>query len=383
MTTTPPTLQSGAPAPFPGPLPGAVPGAASSRKKRNRRRKIIGGIVVALFGLGVGYTAAEIRHGDLFANPFADFGATRDYNGPGEDEVAVTIPAGATGTMMGQILHENGVVASVRAFTDAFTANPESSRIGPGTFRMYTQMSGAQAVDQLIRGERVEVRVVIPEGFTVEQIIARFDARTDISREQLEAAIADPASIGLPDVAAGNPEGWLFPATYTIYPGTTAQGILTSMVSRTIQELDRLGVPEAEREIVLNKASLVEREVRNDGDKPRVARAINNRLDIGMPLQIDAAVAYGLGISGTQLTRAHLQDSDNLFNTYQHTGLPPAPIPNPGAASIDAVMNPADGPWLFWVTVNLDTGETIFTSTYAEHQRYVAQLREWQAANPR
>jgi len=126
----------------------------------------------------------------------------------------------------------------------------------------------------------------------------------------------------------------------------------------------------------------VEREARHDEDRPKVARAILNRIAANMTLDIDAAVAYGLGISGTQLTRAHLADPENPFNTYQHVGLPPAPIANPGAASIEAVTHPADGPWLFWVTVNLATGETKFTETYAEHQQYVAELRAWQAANP-
>ena len=92
-------------------------------------------------------------------------------------------------------------------------------------------------------------------------------------------------------------------------------------------------------------------------------------------------MAYGLGISGTQLTRAHLRDASNPFNTYQHLGLPPTPIANPGTAAIRAAMYPAEGSWIFWVTVNLDTGETIFTSTYADHQRYVAQLRAWQREN--
>ena len=94
--------------------------------------------------------------------------------------------------------------------------------------------------------------------------------------------------------------------------------------------------------------------------------------------------AYGLGIPGTELTYADTSQAEppyNPYNSYKITGLPPTPIASPGEVSIDAVLNPADGPWLFWVTVNLDTGETKFAETFAEHQTYVDELREWQAAN--
>jgi UPF0755 protein len=204
---------------------------------------------------------------------------------------------------------------------------------------------------------------------------------TPIPLEELQAALEAPDTIGLPAVAGGNAEGWLFPKTYTLQPSDDATTLLSAMVAQTTNELTTLGVPEDQWQEVLTKASLVEREAKHDEDRPMMARAIENRLERGEPLGIDAAVAYGLGIRGTELTREHTRDASNPYNTYQHAGLPPGPIANPGAASVEAVVNPADGNWLFWVTVNLDTGETKFAETYEEHQRNVAELRAWEKAN--
>src|SRR5665647_2211466 len=132
-------------------------------------------------------------------------------------------------------------------------------------------------------------------------------------------------------------EGWLFRCTYKFSPGTESTLIM--------------------------------------------ARAIQNRLDIDMKLDIDASVAYGLNKSGTELTTADLADATNPYNTYLHPGLPPGPIASPGEASIDAVLHPADGPWKFWVTINLDTKETRFAETFDEQLQNQELLREWQAAN--
>jgi UPF0755 protein len=153
------------------------------------------------------------------------------------------------------------------------------------------------------------------------------------------------------------------------------------MVARTTALLTSKGVAQDQWETVLNKASIVEREGKLDEDRPKIARALQNRLDRGMLLQIDATVAYGAGVTGRSPNRAELDDASNLYNSYKHQGLPPTPIANPGEASIDAVITPADGPWLFWVTVNPDTGETKFAETYDEHQTYVDELRAWEDAN--
>ncbi|MCK0115519.1 endolytic transglycosylase MltG [Isoptericola sp. S6320L] len=367
--------------------PSRVRSAASkraARKRRRRRQQRTAVIMVVLLGLlGAGGVFFWDRlSGSLSGFDLALFNsAPEDYEGSGTDPVQVVIPEGATGSQMGQVLAEADVVASVGAFNEAFESAPGAAGIQPGTYELYTQMSAANAVDALLANEKIETEVTIPEGYTVEQVVDRVASVTEFSREELEEALADPKAIGLPKSADGNPEGWLFPKTYNVQPDDEAVDLLSTMVDQTKAELDSLGVDDGDRQEVLTKASLIEREAKFEPDRPKMARAIQNRLDRGMILQIDAAVAYGLGKSGTELTRADLDDPDNPYNLYAHVGLPPTPIASPGASSIEAVMNPADGDWIFWVAVNLETGETKFSETNEQHNIYRQELEEWMAEN--
>ncbi len=149
--------------------------------------------------------------------------------------------------------------------------------------------------------------------------------------------------------------------------GKSAKEILKKMVDARIAKLDSLGVPTGdERERILNIASIAESEVGNEQYYGQVARVILNRIADGMPLGMDTTVAYGLGISASQLTDAQLNDSGNEYNTRIHKGLPPTPISNPGDNAILASMNPPEGKWMYFVTTNLQTGETKFVETEAE-----------------
>lgn len=356
--------------------------AAQVRRRKRRRRRTL--LVLALVVVVVGGTAFMLRGfvADLFDGS-SNGASVQDYPGPGSGEVQVTVSAGDSGTAIGQKLVDAGVVATVKAFTDAYAANPQSQSIQPGTYGLVQQMRAADAVNALLDpASRVSNRVTIPEGYTAAQIFERIYEVTTIPVQDLEAAAADPAAIGLPDVAGGHIEGWLYPATYEVEPGSSAASVLTQMVAKTVEVLTAKGVAEADWETVLNKASIVEREGKRDEDRAKIARAIENRLALDMPLQVDAVVAYGLGKSGSDLTSADLSSANtNPYNSRIYPGLPPTPIASPGEASINAVLNPAQGSWLFWVTVNLDTGETKFAETYAEHQEYVNELNAWLTAN--
>ncbi|WP_265521278.1 endolytic transglycosylase MltG [Oerskovia flava] len=353
--------------------------AAKRRARRRRRAALVVILTLGLVGAAGYYVLSNAESIFGFRNPAV---AASDFDGPGGEPVDVLIEPGSTGTAMGQALVEAGVVASTRAFVDAYEATPGAGGIQSGTHTMLTEMRAADAVALLVANEsRVELRLTIPEGYTQDQVIDRAVAVTAFTREQFEEALADPEALGLPDAADGDVEGWLFPATYVLQPDDTAVDIIANMVSQTKDVLDAEGVPEGDRQEVLIKASLIEREAKFAPDRPMMARAIENRLEDGMRLEIDAAVAYGLGIPGTELTRADTEDESNPYNTYRHAGLPPGPIASPGQESIAAVMNPADGTWIFWSAVNLDTGETKFATTFDEHQSNVAELRQWQREN--
>lgn len=355
--------------------------AQRDKRRRARRRRSTIALVLALGLVGGAAWAVVTYVLPVIGSISSPEPAAADYPGPGHGSVEVTIPEGATGAQMGAILVDQGVVQSTGAFSKAFTANPDAPGIQPGTYRLLLEVPAADAVEQLLDPEnRVQLQMTIPEGFRADQVVERISAVATIPVEDIEAAMEDTEATGLPKAADGSYEGWLFPATYTFEPGTTAVQMVATMVAKTISVLDENEVDADDRERVLTMASLVEREARTTEDRSKVARAIQNRLDIDMKLDIDAAVAYGANKAGTELTQTDLQ-TDTPYNLYLRTGLPPTPIASPGQDAISAVLDPADGAWLYWVTVNLETGETLFAETYADHLANVEQLREWQAAN--
>jgi UPF0755 protein len=152
-----------------------------------------------------------------------------------------------------------------------------------------------------------------------------------------------------------------------------------------LDELKQDGITDPAKQYeVLTVASIVQAEG-GQADYGNVAGAIYNRLkpndQTNGLVQSDATVTYGLGTKTVQLTDAQKADANNAYNTYVHTGLPPGPIGSPGSKAVAAAAHPTPNDYLFWVTVNLDTGETKFAKTYAEHQGYVAQYQQWCTAN--
>jgi UPF0755 protein len=205
---------------------------------------------------------------------------------------------------------------------------------------------------------------------------------TGIPLKEYQAAAKDVKSLGLPASAKGNLEGYLFPATYEFPAKATAREQLATMVEKTVSELTKAGVAEDDMERTMVVASIIEGEVSGDADRAKVARVIENRLkDRAGPtkgfLQMDSTVHYAVKKRGKAGTTDADRRSPSPYNTYRHQGLPPGPINNPGAASIAAAAGPAEGSWLFFVTVNPDTGETRFASTVAQHQANVRLFNQW------
>jgi UPF0755 protein len=211
--------------------------------------------------------------------------------------------------------------------------------------------------------------------------LAAVSASTGVSEEQLKAAAADRGSFGIP-AQAPSLEGYLFPATYQFDPGTTAHQMLQTMVDKMFSVLDADGVAPEQRHQVLTLASMTQKEGGSTADFLKVARVWDNRLAIGMHLQSDATVSYGVGGTTIETTPAERADASNPYNTYANPGLPIGPIANPGQAAIDATLHPAAGPWLYFVLVNGDTGETVFSTTLAEHNAAVKLWQQWLSAHP-
>lgn len=306
-----------------------------------------------------------------------------DYPGPGGEAVQVEVEPGQSARAIGRTLAEADVVASERAFTDAAAAEPLAAGIQPGFYNLRAQMAASAALAILVDPANIDrSRVTVPEGLRQERVLDLLSERTAIPREDFVAALADPATLGLPDYAQGNPEGFLFPATYDLAPDATAGDILRQMIARFTQAAADVGLTDGPRsayELVVI-ASLLEGEGRPEHFL-RISRVVYNRLAIDRELQFDSTVSYALGGNLTRVSNEDLQ-VDSAFNTYANKGLPPAPINSPGEAALRAAKAPAEGDWIYFVTVDLDTGETKFTADEAEFTQFVAELRQFQADNP-
>ncbi len=366
---------------------GSVPPPADKRKRRRGRWIALGIVLLILGGIAAGATYVWVTYEDKIREVMG-WEEPKDYEeGLANGEVYVTVVSGDTGGPISQSLYEAGVTKTPEAFYDYLIENGENPPFVPGVFKLQKQMTSAAALEALLDpANKMENTAQLREGLTVEQSLPLLAEGTGIPIEDFQAAVADPSAYG---VTADSLEGWLFPATYTFDPDVTAAGVIQTLVDRTVQSLDAAEVPEDRREEILTIASIIQREARYEADMQKVSRVIQNRLDPGNQetfglLQMDSTAQYGYGEmhDGTASSSQEALEDQNPWNTYVNTGLPIGPISNPGDVAIDAAMHPADGPWLYFVTVNLNTGETVFTDNLADHNRAVAQWQEWCSANP-
>ncbi|GAB2981343.1 endolytic transglycosylase MltG [Nocardioides montaniterrae] len=309
---------------------------------------------------------------------------TKDFPGPGSGSVTVTIPAGATVTDMGRALKDAGVVASVDAFLNAANGNSKATGIQPGSYTMKKEMKASDVVSYLVDPHHmVQDLVTVPEGTRTADVVKIIVRSTHFKRAAIEKVLAHPAGLGLPAYAHGNPEGYLFPATYPVQPGDTPTTLIKAMIAKGNQERDSIDLVAAAKKVnldpdqVVTVASILEFEASRSVDYPKVARAIYNRLKIGMAIQSDATVSYANASTGEIWTTAEQRNSDSPYNTYKHTGLPPGPIGNPGLETLKAALNPAAGPWTYWVVVNLRTGETKYATSLSQHNQQVAEFHKY------
>ncbi|MFJ8074099.1 endolytic transglycosylase MltG [Streptomyces sp. NPDC096176] len=218
--------------------------------------------------------------------------------------------------------------------------------------------------------------LVIPEGWRATQVYDAVDKALEAAPGTTAQAAAR-AKLNLPADAKGNPEGYLFPATYPIDRTTTPTSLLSFMVNIANQRFGTERIAEGARDAgvtlhqAVNIASIVQAEADTAADMGKVARVVHNRLAQGMPLQMDSTINYALSRSSLDTTTADTR-IESPYNTYEFHGLPPTPIDNPGEEAMHATIAPPAGDWLYFVTV--EPGDTRFTSSYQEHQRHVAEF---------
>ncbi|GAA4482340.1 endolytic transglycosylase MltG [Microbacterium panaciterrae] len=354
-------------------------------KPGRRRRGCLTALIIVFVLIG-GIAAGGLWVWNTYGAQISEtmgWGPSKDFEaGQATGQALVTINKGDTGKQVSDALYQAGVTKTQDVFYTMLVKDGTASTFYPGVYRLQTKMTAAAALRALNDPKnKMENSALIPEGYTVTDTIAKIAKSVDVPLADLQAAVQNPADYG---VTAPSLEGWLFPALYEFPPGATAKDIVSTLVKRTRDSLAAAGVPAADEERILTIASIVQREARAEADFYKVSRVIANRLDQGMKLQMDSTAQYGYGElhSGSVSTSDQAQNDDNPWNTYVIDGLPKTPIANPGDKAIDAAMHPAAGPWLYFVTVNLDTGETVFSTTYAEHEAAVAQWQTWCKAHP-
>lgn len=315
-----------------------------------------------------------------------------DYEGEGTgEEVEIVIPRGAGATEVGVLLMEADVVKSARTFRRAAVDSGEWDKVQAGRFMLTKQIPAATAVEMLLDPDNaIRLMVTFPEGLANLRQWAILDREANAkigltSADMAEAAKTDyPA---LPGYANGELEGFLFPSTYQVGEPAVAGHLIGTQIGQFNRIADKLKLEEGAAALGVNPrnivttASIIASEVSNPDDQPMVARVIYNRINAGMPLQMDSTVHYALQDWSTVTTTAEQRANPSPYNTYLHKGYPPGPISNPGESALDAALHPATTDALFFVTVDLDTGETKFAATLEEHNANVAEFQAWCQAN--
>jgi UPF0755 protein len=310
-----------------------------------------------------------------------------DYSGPGTGEVTVHITSGETAADVGQQLFQLGVVASARAFSNAAKASGRGSALEVGYYQLHKHMNAALAFAMLLKpSSLVQKNITIPPGLRLYEIIALLGKDTG-NLKGYQQAIKDTAALGLPSYANGNPEGYLFPDTYTIQPNTTPVQVLREMVQRFDQQVASLDITSvaAKDQVsegdIIRTASIVQAEGNRPQDLAKIARVIYNRLNQHMLLELDSTVLYARHSRAPDVTIPQTRDTKSPYNTYLHPGLPPGPIDSPSLAAIKAALHPTRGDWLFFLTVNPKTGLTKFTNNYTQFSVYVSELDNYLASH--
>lgn len=375
------------------------------------RRRLKGWLAVALaFGVLLAGTGFVALKGYEF---YQSFKTAKDFPGPGGADVQIVIPNNSTALKVGNILVEGGVVKDAKTFQDtAQSHNDLWSKVQAGKYKLSTAVPSLTALQQLVDPSRAQRTILkLREAQRVDpQQIKAIASGTGLSTKTVKAYLSStpPTYTGLPAWApdpsnqtAVAYEGFLFPDTYQISDKPTAREVVRTAArqfTKITKKVDFYNLaqkinygpayskatPAQKAYLALIVASIIEREVYRSEDRPKVARVIYNRLAKGMKLELDSTVAYSVNKTNTIWTSSADRSAKNTspYNTYQVAALPPTPISAPAEAALTAAVKPSEGDWLYFVPINLDTGETAFTSDLKAHEAATAQLQAWCNASP-
>lgn len=300
---------------------------------------------------------------------------------PGAPKERITIPPGATVSAIADSLADHGVISSPRWFRLLSRIGGYDRRLQSGPYELIRGQGARSALKALTGGHAMLTRFTVPEGFTLLDIADAAEKSLGIRKEQFLIQTRDTALLREFGVPGNSFEGYLKPETYFFAAGVGPDVVVQALAQAARGDWDSAWVARAaaqglDRSSTLTLASLVEGEARVDGDRALVAAVYRNRLRLGMPLQADPTVQYAIELAtGQRKPRLYEKDYefDSPYNTYLRPGLPPGPVGAPGRKSIEAVLNPAPVPFLYFVAG--PDGAHVFTRTYAEHLRAIRRIR--------
>lgn len=313
----------------------------------------------------------------LLAGAAAAYLLARPYQGF-QHEVFLDFAKGTSTSAMADQLASAGVIRRKWDFLLARALQPKA-RLQAGEYRFAAPASVWSVFGRIVRGDVFYYEVTIPEGSNMFDVAQILDKLGFIKGPDFLKIARKPALIADLSPHAPSLEGYLFPSTYRLTRGTTANQIarmMTDLFRRRWQELQKPGATmDINRMVTL--ASIVEKETGISSDRPRVASVYANRLRLGMTLDCDPTTIYAALLENRYRGVIHRSDldNDNAYNTYRHPGLPPGPIANPGVASLQAALTPAETGFLYFVAKPDGSGQHFFSTTLAEHNRHVQEYR--------
>jgi UPF0755 protein len=298
---------------------------------------------------------------------------------PDAEAKIIDIPAGVGLAEATQVLSKAGIVDHPLLFKLAARLTARHQSIKAGEYRLSAAMSYDAILETLHRGRVLMHVVMLPEGFTLEQMVERLAQTGLVDRKKALDLASDQEFLHELGIQAGSLEGYLFPDTYRFAKGLSARAILGRMFRRFQSAWQPLAPAAKEAGLsrlqAVTLASIIERETSLDAERPLVSAVYHNRLKRKMPLQADPTVIYGMDDFDGNLTKADLH-SDNPYNTYTRTGLPPGPICSPGRASLFAAVHPAKADYLYFVAKG--DGSHHFSAVYREHVNAVNRYQKKQ-----
>ncbi len=293
------------------------------------------------------------------------------------DDVRITIPRGASLTAVAESLYVHGVIGSPRRFRWYATASGKQRAIQAGTYEFSQGASMRAVLDVLVSGREVLIPLTIPEGLMASEIAVLVHETLGIEPDSFALAITDSTLRQRVGTEGETLEGYLYPSTYHVRSGATATEVVRQMLSEFEARWDstwnaRLDTLGFTRHELVTLASIIEGEVRYGPDRPYVSSVYHNRLSRRMRLQADPTVIYALG----RRRRLFLKDYQvaSPYNTYRINGLPPGPISQPSAHTIEAALYPAETDYLYLVAQT--DGKHVFSRTYREHNAAIRRIRD-------